>query len=50
MWFKRLLASVRSWRQRIREQRELNALDERMLRDIGLARDWATVERSKTLW
>jgi len=49
-WFMRLLASVKSWRRRSGERRELDALDERMLKDIGLTRDWAMVERSKYFW
>jgi len=48
--FMRLIAGVKSWRQRSRDRRELDALDERMLKDIGLTRDWAMVERSKYFW
>ena len=48
--FMRLLTGVKSWRQRSRDRRELDALDERMLKDIGLTRDWAMVERSKYFW
>lgn len=46
----RLLAAVKAWHQRSRDRRELDALDERLLRDIGLTRDWAMVERRKYFW
>ena len=38
------------WRRRVADRRHLAALDDFMLRDIGLARAEAEVEISKPFW
>jgi uncharacterized protein YjiS (DUF1127 family) len=45
-----LTALVRSWRTRIRERRALAAMDERLLRDIGISRLDAARECAKPFW
>ena len=47
---KRALDILREWRRRIREREELAALDDRMLRDIGLTRADARYLISKPFW
>ena len=46
----RALATVRRWRRRIRERAQLAAMDERMLRDIGITRLDAQYLSSKPFW
>lgn len=46
----RALATLRAWRRRSRERAELAALDERMLRDIGITRADAQYLSSKPFW
>lgn len=41
---------VAEWRQRSRSRRELMALDDRLLQDIGLGRGDAYMEYSKPFW
>ncbi len=45
-----LLAMVREWRRRGRERGQLAALDDRMLRDIGLTRADAEFLANKPFW
>ena len=45
-----LVATVREWRRRIRERGELSALDDRMLKDIGLTRADAEFLSNKPFW
>jgi uncharacterized protein YjiS (DUF1127 family) len=45
-----LTALVRCWRARIRERRALAAMDERLLRDIGVNRLDAVRECAKPFW
>ncbi len=45
-----LAAIVRRWRARIRERRSLAAIDERLLRDIGINRLDAAREYTKPFW
>jgi uncharacterized protein YjiS (DUF1127 family) len=44
------LATLREWRQRSRERAELAALDDRMLKDIGLTRTDAEFLSNKPFW
>ncbi len=45
-----VLATVRLWRQRVRERDQLARLDERMLADIGLTRGQAEFLINKPFW
>ena len=47
---RRLAAIVGGWRRRARMRRELLALDDRMLRDIGVTRVEALHEFAKPFW
>lgn len=46
----RLRTAFAAWRQRRRSRRELRALDEHMLSDIGLTRGQVEVEASRVFW
>jgi uncharacterized protein YjiS (DUF1127 family) len=46
----RVLATLREWRRRVRDRRELGELDERMLQDIGLTRTDAEFLMNKPFW
>ena len=46
VWFARLRAAVARWRER----RLLEALDDRMLHDIGISRSQALAEARKPCW
>ena len=46
----RVLATLREWHQRSRERAELAALDDRMLRDIGLTRGDREFLANKPFW
>jgi uncharacterized protein YjiS (DUF1127 family) len=46
----KLVATLREWRQRSRERAELAALDDRMLKDIGLTRADAEFLSNKPFW
>jgi uncharacterized protein YjiS (DUF1127 family) len=46
----RLLAIVFKWRERVRQRRQLYALDERMLKDIGITRVDVEREAGKHFW
>jgi uncharacterized protein YjiS (DUF1127 family) len=46
----RVLATAFKWHERARQRRELQALDERMLKDIGLTRLDVEREVSKHFW
>ena len=46
----RVFATVREWRRRSRERAELVALDDRMLRDIGLTQGEAEFLANKPFW
>jgi uncharacterized protein YjiS (DUF1127 family) len=41
---------VLAWQERVRERRALNALDDRLLRDIGISRADADRELRKPFW
>ena len=43
-------ATVRKWRRRNRERAELAALDDRILKDIGLTRADAEILGNKPFW
>ena len=43
-------ATLREWRRRSRERAELAALDDRMLKDIGLTRADAEFLSNKPFW
>jgi uncharacterized protein YjiS (DUF1127 family) len=45
-----LVTTVRGWRRRARERGQLAALDDRMLRDIGLSRTDAEFLINKPFW
>jgi uncharacterized protein YjiS (DUF1127 family) len=45
-----VIATVGEWRRRARERAELAALDERILRDIGLTRADAEFLSNKPFW
>ena len=45
-----LLAVIREWGLRARSRRELQALDERLLHDIGLTPAKADAEARKPFW
>ncbi|WP_035694283.1 DUF1127 domain-containing protein [Azospirillum halopraeferens] len=49
-WLSRPAMVVEQWRRRSRERRELDALDDVMLRDIGLTRCDITHEVRKPFW
>ncbi len=44
------VTTVLSWQHRIRERNQLQLLDQRMLRDIGLTRVDIDVETRKPFW
>ena len=46
----RLLDTVFSWQDRIRQRRHLASLDNRLLRDIGLSRVDVEQETTKPFW
>jgi uncharacterized protein YjiS (DUF1127 family) len=45
-----VVTTVLSWQHRIRERNQLQLLDQRMLRDIGLTRVDIDVETRKPFW
>jgi uncharacterized protein YjiS (DUF1127 family) len=45
-----VVATLRAWRQRLRERDQLARLDDRMLSDIGLTRADAEYLASKPFW
>jgi uncharacterized protein YjiS (DUF1127 family) len=45
-----LVGTMREWRRRVRERGELSALDDRMLKDIGLTRADAEFLSNKPFW
>jgi uncharacterized protein YjiS (DUF1127 family) len=46
----RLLATLFRWHERARQRRELYALDDRMLKDIGITRVDVEREAGKHFW
>jgi uncharacterized protein YjiS (DUF1127 family) len=46
----RLLATLFRWRERARQRRQLYALDDRMLKDIGITRVDVEREAGKHFW
>jgi uncharacterized protein YjiS (DUF1127 family) len=46
----RLLAILFGWHERVRQRRQLDALDERMLKDIGITRVDVAREAGKHFW
>ena len=52
-WVRRLRGAVQLlqlWRERARQRRQLQCLNDRMLRDIGLTRADVFAEASKPFW
>lgn len=52
-WVRRMLRAVellQLWRERARQRRQLQCLNDRMLRDIGLTRADVFAEASKPFW
>jgi uncharacterized protein YjiS (DUF1127 family) len=49
-WVAGLAAWAMFWSERARQRRALAALDDRMLKDIGLTRADVTVEFDKPFW
>jgi uncharacterized protein YjiS (DUF1127 family) len=47
---RRIPAVIGEWRRRARSRRELLALDDHMLKDIGIARVDAQYEAAKSFW
>lgn len=47
---RRLPAQLLAWLERPRQRRQLGAMDERMLRDIGVSRSAAFAETQKWFW
>jgi uncharacterized protein YjiS (DUF1127 family) len=45
-----VITTLREWRRRTREREELIALDDRMLKDIGLTRADAEFLSNKPFW
>ena len=45
-----IVATLREWRRRRAERRELASLDERMLRDVGLDPGTVYYEASQSFW
>jgi len=45
-----LLALMTVWFQRAHQRRQLAALDDRALRDIGISREQAQTEAAKPFW
>jgi uncharacterized protein YjiS (DUF1127 family) len=46
----RFIVLLKIWRQRLRDRRELAAMDDRSLRDIGLTRYDVELELRKPFW
>ena len=44
------LALVLAWHDRLRQREALDALDDRLLRDIGVTRDEARREATRSFW
>jgi uncharacterized protein YjiS (DUF1127 family) len=49
-WHRRLLARIGLWRERIRTRNALAAIDERSLRDAGIAPAQAEFEANQPFW
>jgi len=47
---RRFSAMIGEWRRRARSRRELLALDDHMLKDIGITRVDAQYEAAKSFW
>jgi uncharacterized protein YjiS (DUF1127 family) len=47
---RRLIASIETVRERLRSRRELESLDDRTLRDVGLTRAEVIAEIDRPLW
>jgi uncharacterized protein YjiS (DUF1127 family) len=45
-----LVEQLLHWHDRVRQRRHLQALDEHMLKDVGLTRADAELETSKPFW
>lgn len=46
----RALDEIANWHERLRERESLRAMDERMLKDVGLSRADIAHEGQKTFW
>jgi uncharacterized protein YjiS (DUF1127 family) len=49
-WTRRTAATIGEWRRRHRERHQLLALDDRMLKDIGITRTDALFLGNKPFW
>ncbi len=49
-WIDGVLAKIRAWRHVARSRFELNELDDRQLKDIGVTRSQALIEGRKFFW
>jgi len=47
---KNVLNTLRTWRERAQQRRQLLTLDNRMLQDIGISRSEAIYESNKSVW
>ena len=47
---RRIVAAIRQWREHARSRQQLRALDDRLLKDIGLRREDVGYEFPKPLW
>jgi uncharacterized protein YjiS (DUF1127 family) len=47
---RRMVATIRLWRRRVRSRQELRDLSDHLLKDIGLSRDAVACEVAKPFW
>lgn len=49
-WARQLMATIKLWRRRAHSRQALSLLTDQQLRDIGLCRYDARIERDKSFW